>query len=112
MKNNIIVNIGILFIAVSLLFIFPLVIYLEYRNKEIITVTVIDKERVTTKQSSKYLIFTENEVFKNVDMLFVGKWNSSDIYGKIKEGNTYTFEVRGTRIHLLSSYRNIVKIIE
>ena len=75
-----------------------------------VNVTVTGKERVTSGDSSKYLIFTEGETFENTDFLFVGKFNSSDIYGKIKEGETYTFAVGGLRIPILSSYRNIHEV--
>lgn len=75
-----------------------------------VTVTVTGKERVHSKDSSKYLIFTEEETFENTDYLLIGKFNSSDIYGKIKEGETYTFDVAGLRIPILSAYRNIHKV--
>ena len=52
--------------------------------KENISITVEDKERISNRSSdsSKYLIFTKNEVFENTDELFYLKFNSSDIYQK------------------------------
>jgi cell division protein YceG involved in septum cleavage len=75
-------------------------------------IKVTGKERITVKNGdqvdSKYLIFTENEVFENTDTLFRLKFNSSDLYGKIREGQTCTFVVNGWRVQLLSMYRNIL----
>lgn len=71
--------------------------------------TVQEKERVVTSDSSKYLVFTENEVFENVDSLMKFKFNSSDVYGDLKVGESYTYEVCGWRIPFLSWYRNIIK---
>ena len=79
---------------------------------EVRGVVVTEKERITTGSgeniSSKYLIFTDGEVFENTDSLFALKWNSSDIYGRIKVGQTCDFTVTGWRLPFLSSYRNIL----
>ncbi len=71
-----------------------------------------DKERVVTgtgaDQTSKYLIFTDQETFENVDSWLALKFNSSDVYGSIIEGSTCEFTVTGFRVPLLSWYRNIL----
>ena len=71
-----------------------------------------DKERIVTgsgdQQESKYLIFTDAETFENTDSLLAMKFNSSDLYGSIKEGATCDFTVTGWRVPLLSWYRNIL----
>ena len=77
------------------------------------TITVSDKERIVESDSdgntsSKYLIFTENEVFENTDSLFRMKFNSSDLQGSLKKGETYQCDVYGWRVPFLSSYRNLV----
>ena len=80
---------------------------------EQVRITVDKKERIVESDgdsvSSKYMIFTDEEVFENTDSLTRGKFNSSDLYAKLKEGCTYDATVFGFRNHLLSSYRNIVK---
>lgn len=76
-----------------------------------VTYTVTDKVR-TGGESSKYLIFSESETFQNTDSWLDFKFNSSDFYGKIKVGKTYTSKVRGMRIPLFSAYRNIVTLKE
>lgn len=85
-----------------------------YGTQDTVTFTVVDKERVTKSAGdtivSYYLIFTENETFGNKDSLFGWKWNSSDIYGSLREGETYEADVYGFRIGFLSKYRNILTI--
>ena len=82
-----------------------------YRTNEVITITVLEKEVIHHKNSSTYLIYTEKgEVLENSDLLFYGKFNSSDFQSKLKEGETYKVKVLGWRIPLLSRYRNIVEI--
>lgn len=72
-----------------------------------------DKERVVTgsgqDQQSKYLIFTDQETFENVDSWLALKFNSSDVYGSITEGSTCEFRVTGWRVPFLSWYRNILE---
>lgn len=82
-------------------------------HKEKVTAKVTDKTRITEREGNGYyLIFTDEETFKDSDSLFYGKFNSSDLYGKIKIGKEYDFIVTGFRIPILSMYRNIVKYYE
>jgi len=64
----------------------------------------------TASTSSKYLVFTNNEVFENTDSWLYLKFSSSDLYSKLKEGQTYKVKVAGWRIPFLSWYRNIISI--
>jgi len=83
-----------------------------YQNKQTIKTKVTEKERITQKSGesleSFYLIYTEAGTFKLEDDIFYGNFNSSDWYGQIHRDSTYTFEVVGYRIGILSSYPNIV----
>ena len=85
------------------------------------TITVTDKERIYTgsgnNSSSKYLVFGDDQngnslVFENTDCCIRGKWNSSNIQGQLKVGNTYKITVIGYRVPFLSWYQNIIKIEE
>lgn len=81
-------------------------------TSEDVIITIVDKERVVDSDGdSKYLVFTEAEVFENTDCLVLGKFNSSDLYGQLKIGETYQVQVYGWRIPFLSMYRNIVKVL-
>jgi hypothetical protein len=91
---------------------------MNFSNDHKYTVTIADKERVTTSVTkgqtySKYLIYGEDEngktyVFEDTDTLFRWKFNSSDVYGALKEGETYELTVIGFRVHILNWYENIV----
>ena len=81
------------------------------------TVTVTDKERVNKSDSSKYLVFCEDEngevlVFENTDELLRLKFDSSTVQGTIKQGGKYKLTVVGFRIPFLSMYQNIIKVEE
>lgn len=86
-------------------------------NTETYVVTITDKERINKNGSSRYLVYADSEdgeslVFENTDSLFHGKFNSSNVQGKLKEGKTYELTVVGFRIPILSSYQNIVNVEE
>lgn len=103
-------NIGCGILAVATLGLASMGVYGLYEATHpthTVTATVTDKVR-TGGDNSKYLIFTDKGVFENTDSLVNGKWNSSDLYGQTKIGKTYTFTVRGLRVHFLSWYPNIV----
>ena len=85
------------------------------------TITVTDKERIYEgsgdTSSSKYLVFGDDDngnsfVFENTDCFIRGKWNSSNIQGQLKEGDTYKVTVVGYRVSFFSMYQNIIKVEE
>lgn len=77
---------------------------------ESITVTIKDKERILDGGTSKYLVFTDSEVFENSDAVAYWKFSSSDLHGSLEVGKTYRVRVYGWRIPFFSMYRNIVRI--
>ena len=91
---------------------------MNFSNDHTYTVTITDKERVTTQVAegqtdSKYLIYGEDEngktyVFEDTDTLFRWKFNSSDVFGALKEGETYELTVIGIRVHIINWYENII----
>ena len=87
---------------------FGVTIYKNTATHDTVVATVTEKERVNDKDSSKYLIFTDKEVFENTDAFWQFKFNSSDVYSKIKVGDTCTFHVIGWRLQFFSAYRNII----
>ncbi len=89
-----------------------------------VTATVTDKDIKRDKNTDEdkkaddiYMIYAEDSfgntyVFTDEDELWYWKWDSSDVYAKIKVGKTYEFEVCGIRIPFLSSYQNIIDVTE
>lgn len=102
-------------VCVVLIFVGLSVAY-QYGTIANTTFVVNDKDRVSYGSGDdlrhKYLIYTNTETFENTDALFHGKFNSSDIYGKIKIGKKYDAVVYGWRLPFFSAYRNIINIRE
>jgi len=78
-----------------------------------VVITVDHKESIASGSGYSYLVWTkEGETFEIRDNIFHGRFDSSDFYNKLKEGNTYCVVVTGKRIHVLSWYRNILGFCE
>lgn len=112
MRNALLYLIGL--VAVIGLFAVPSALY-TYGTEEIVTVTVSEKERITSGSgsgiTSKYLVWTEEgETFELTDSLLRGHFSASDLYGRLDEGVTYRAVVYGWRIPFLSTYRNVVEL--
>lgn len=82
----------------------------QWCTSDVVTVRVVKSERIITGNSSKYLVFTDGEVFENVDSWAFLKLNSSDIYCKMRPGEKYKLRVCGWRWPCMSWYRNIISI--
>jgi hypothetical protein len=88
-------------------------VYYQITGKETVRAMVTDKERQVSSDgdggtTSRYIVFTDKEVFENTDSMIRGKWRSSDVQGKLHAGCTYDFNVYGFRNGPFSVYRNIV----
>ncbi len=86
------------------------------RSATTVRATVTDKERITETDgdggtTSKYLVFTDKETFENTDTWAFGKYNSSDIQGRLRRGRTYDVLVAGWRRPRWSQYRNVISIV-
>ncbi len=84
----------------------------SYQEESTVTTEVFDKERVCDSESCKYLVYTEAGTFAVSDSFIIGRWNSSDVYGRIKPGETYMITSIGWRIPFFSTYPNIKEIVE
>ena len=86
-------------------------------NRYTITATVTDKAVKNYDDNGRYLIYTKDSdgtilVMEIEDNIFVGQFNSSDIYAEIETGKTYTFDVGGSRVPIFSWYPDIYSAIE
>ena len=102
----------IIAICIPIISFIGLDIYRVYGTKETVTITVTDKAIKRYDKSDKYIIFADEETFKIADDFLLGRFNSSDDYGRLKVGETYTVTVNGWRVPFLSWYRNIIEINE
>jgi len=100
-------------IMVLVLLLIPAMLAVPIMTKDTVTATVTKTARIVEKSGdsvdSKYLIYTDVETFEDVDSWIYFKFNSSDVYGALKEGTTYKFTVYGWRVPFMSWYRNIVR---
>jgi hypothetical protein len=80
-------------------------------GSKIVTVTGVTTKRVTDhgKPRDIYLVFTDDETYKNVDSPAYLKFNSSDIQGKLIVTGRFRIEYYGFRVPVLSTYKNIIK---
>lgn len=86
-------------------------------NEKTYTITITDKDRIITHNTSKYLVFGDDEqgtplVFENTDNIIRLKFRSSNVQGGLKVGKTYDITVVGFRIPVFSIYENIVDYYE
>lgn len=96
----------------------PVLIYRHLKLNSIrevtITVNTLPDRSVqynANGDKNKYanLVYTDKGTFSNVDSFFPYKQNSSDIYGSLREGYTYTCEIAGWRFGLVNMYPNIIR---
>ncbi len=105
------VFLGIIIIAILIV----MNICLSFNDHSYI-VKVTEKVVKVGDKSSIYLIFCEKIkteeiiVFKNTDNWSRLKFNSSDVYGRIKVGKMYWVTVVGFRVPIFSMYENIIRV--
>ena len=93
---------------VAIAFLSPIVVSFAEKTSETEVQVKIVEKTIKPDQSNGYLVFTENEVFEVEDSIAYWRWNSSDVYNKIKVGEVYNCKVCGWRVPFLSLYRNII----
>ena len=82
-------------------------------TEDTVTITVEDKAVKRHGDSDdKYLIYTDNGTYEITDSLAYWRWDSSDLYGKMKVGHTYECKICGWRIPFFSTYKNIIEATE
>ena len=106
MMNNIRIVFAII-VSIVLIGLLVFIVSIGYQNEETIECTIEDKWVKRKDKSDMYLVQCDNEVYQITDLIFKGKFNSSDIYANLKVGNTYEITTTGYRFELLSMYKNI-----
>ena len=73
------------------------------------TCTVETKQATGTKSGNLYLLYTkECGQLQIADSMLQGKFNSTDTYARIKEGQSYYFDTVGWRNGFFSAYPNVL----
>lgn len=82
-------------------------------NTEQVVATINEKgERCKTRDSCKYMVYTDKGVYQNTDSLLYWKWSSADMYNELKVGKTYSLTVAGFRAPFLNWFPNVVAVSE
>jgi hypothetical protein len=72
--------------------------------------TVTEKDR--GGENGSYRVYTEEcGVLANQDSMWLGKYDSADVWAQIEPGQTYTFRIVGWRNEFFSNFPNIVEIL-
>ncbi len=75
------------------------------------TITVEAKWDKRSGDKSKYLVSTtDGQVFQITDSFVNWRFDSSNLYARIKPGETYDIKTQGFRFGLLSDYKNIIEV--
>ena len=98
------------FVIVLLTLIFGYMFFEPFLNKTEEVITIVNKER-WGNEWGKYFIFTQDEVFLNVNNYYHSKDNADELFALLKIGFTYKVTVVGANIPWLPRFRNIINII-
>jgi hypothetical protein len=79
------------------------------KTEEVITITATER---WGSEAGKYFIFTDDEVFINVNDYYHNKHNADEIFKLFKLGYTFRVTVVGVYLPFLPRFRNIINIIE
>jgi len=98
-------------IVIFIVAVFGYLFFEPFLTEETITFKVTNKS-LFGNESSKYFIFSEDEVFLNVNNAYQNKYNSDEIFEKIYIGNTVKVVVVGLYLPSIPRFRNITKLLE
>lgn len=84
----------------------------SYMSKDTVTFTVNKTERIVKEDTSYYLVFTDQGVYKNVDAFLHFKFDSSDLYNMLTPNRSYTCVKNFWRVRFLSMYENLLSCEE
>lgn len=111
MKKNTVDNIKVAILLISLFAIIVGYPVAYTTSSEMVTFTVDEKFIKRHNESDRYLVSTtDGDVLENTDSVIFFKWNSSNIYAKLKKRHRYHAKVAGWRWPILSMKRNIISV--
>ena len=99
------------FVTAIIILIFGYLFFEPFLTKTEEVITVINIERWGSEEG-KYFIFTDDEVFINVNDYYHNKHNADEIFALFKLGSTYRVKVVGVYMPFIPRFRNIINIIE
>lgn len=110
-KGNVLVGFIVGAIILAIVGVFVYFGTIEYQNEQTIEITVKDKYVKRDGESDIYLVASEaGDTYKITDLLWKGKFNSTDLYNQLTIGEKYKITITGVRLQYFSMYKNINKI--
>lgn len=100
---------GIIVILASL--IYGYIIFERFLTEEEIKITVISSEKFGN-EPGRYLVFTKDEVFENVNNYYHQKYNADELESELLKGRTYRVKVVGYYVPFIPRFRNIIEIVK
>lgn len=77
------------------------------------TITIKEKWVKYSGEDAKYLVSSEGgQVFQITDSVIKWRFDSSNLYADLDEGDTYNINTQGWRFAVFSDYKNILEIEE
>lgn len=112
MSNNKEIDVKAALITIVILLILVLPYSIIYRlSAETTTFVVSEKFIKRNGDSDRYFVSTtDGSVLVNKDAWEFFKWDSSDIYAKLKVGHKYRAQTAGWRVRFFSMYENIISL--
>lgn len=113
---EILIVVAILFVLFGVLLPKPFVGVFPFGPKETVTAKVerlyVDYANNGETSSSHYMVGTDAGVFECDNSFWLGLWDADERYSRLKEGETYTFVVKGRKVtnFLFQEYPGIVEI--
>lgn len=100
-----------LFILIMVVVLFFVIYNLSYALTSGSENIVIDEKWEKKKgDTSKYLVSSmDGQVFEITDSWIRGRWDSSNLYAKLKTGMICDIETQGWRAPFFSDYKNIIE---
>ena len=97
-------------IVFGIIFLFAAIYGLVYAFTNGSEKITIEEKWVKHKgHDAKYLVSTtDGQVFEITDSWIKGRWDSSNLYAKLKEGQTCKIDTQGFRAPFFSDYKNII----
>ncbi len=109
MMTKLAIFLGVVIILVILIFGF--LFFEPFFSETEESIVVVNKE-IWKGEQQKYFIFTEDEVFLNVNNYYHNKSNADDLYPLFRVGKTYRVKIVGYYLPLIPRFRNIISIVE
>lgn len=107
------VRLLVTFLLLALLFFALPSYFYAHHTGGALTAVVENKERVCDggkDGTCRWMVMTDRMAFINSDSFWHLKFDSTDVQGQIRIGETHTFTYYGWRIPFLSQYPNIIEV--